>query len=105
MTGTALSGRNQVCQGSRATPLVPSPVDQDGAARHPYPISYPISEFGLNPDWRTNAANSTGAGAFGRAKQPAKTLTFYNLKKGLKAPEPSPEKCQFAIVTVGETMR
>ena len=40
----ARSGRNQWCPISPATPLVPSPLDRDGAARH----LCPISAFGIN---------------------------------------------------------
>jgi len=51
------SGRNKWRQVSRATPLVPSPVDRDGAARHPYPIS----EFGFNPN-SERGVRARGAG-------------------------------------------
>ncbi len=44
----ARSGRNQWCPISPATPLVPSPLDRDGAARH----LCPISAFGINLEHR-----------------------------------------------------
>ena len=52
----ARSGRNKLCQVSRAIPFVPSPGaalgDRDGAARHPCPIL----EFGFNTLHPTNEA-------------------------------------------------